>query len=61
MSTAPSRCYEQRIKNKQMALQRNVVITAEAEVTNQSKKFMQVMEEACIMVPKLAILEEEPI
>lgn len=30
-------------------------------MTNQSKKIMQVIEEAYIMVPELAILEEEPI
>lgn len=42
---------EQKIKNEQMALQRNYSISVEAEVTNQSKKFMQVMEEACRMVP----------
>jgi len=33
----------------------------ETEVTNQSKKNMQVIEEACRMVLELAILEEEPI
>ncbi len=42
---------EQRINNKQMALQRNVAIVAKAEATNQSKKIMQVMEEALRMVP----------
>jgi len=41
---------EQRIYNEQMALHRNPTIVAEAEVTNQSKKIMSVMEEACRMV-----------
>lgn len=31
------------------------------EVTEQNKCIVQVMEEACRMVPKLAIPEEEPI
>ena len=44
-----------------MALQRNASIVAEAEVTNQSKKIIQVMEEARRMVSELAIPEEEPV
>ncbi len=31
------------------------------EATKQSKRIMQVIEEACRMVPELAIPEEEPI
>lgn len=50
---------EQQINNKQMALQRNVAITAEAKETSQSKRIIQVMEEACRMVPELVIPEEE--
>lgn len=44
-----------------MPLQRNVSITVEAEATNQSKNIMQIIEEACRMVPELAISEEEPV
>ena len=44
-----------------MALQKDSSITAETKATNQSKNIMQVVEEACRMVPELAILEEEPI
>ena len=40
-----------------MALQRDVAITV--EVTSQSKKIIQVMEEAYRMVSELAIIEEE--
>jgi len=52
---------EQKINNEQMALQRNATSTAEAEATSQSKKIIQVVEEACRMVLDLAILEEEPV
>jgi len=48
---------EQKINNEQMALQRDVAITV--EVTSQSKKIIQVMEEAYRMVSELAIIEEE--
>ncbi len=44
-----------------MALQRNDSIVGEAEVTLQSKKIMQVIEEAWRMVPELAIPEEETV
>lgn len=42
-----------------MALHRNVAIVAKTKVTNQSKKIMQVIEEACRMVPELAVPKEE--
>lgn len=42
-----------------MTLQRNASITAEAKATHQSKKIIQVMEDACRMVPELAIPEEK--
>ena len=48
------------IKNEQMALQRDSSIIAETEATNKSKRITQVVEEACRMVPELAIPEEEP-
>lgn len=37
----------------------NETLSIVTEVTNQNKHLMQVMEEACRMVPKLAIREEE--
>lgn len=52
---------EQKIKNKQMALQKNASITAEAMATSQREKIIQVMEEAWRMVPELAIPKEEPV
>eukprot|EP00253_Pinus_taeda_P012376 PITA_12376 len=54
-------CNAQRSPDKTTTLQRNVLITAKVEATNHSKKIMQVMEEACRMVPKLAIPKEEPV
>ena len=44
-----------------MALQRDSTITTETEATNQSKRIMQVIEEACCMVPELVIPKEEPV
>lgn len=44
-----------------MALQRNAAIAAEAKATSQNKKIIEVVEEACRIVPELAILEEEPV
>lgn len=44
-----------------MALQMNASITAKAEAISQSKKIIQVVEDACRMVPELVILEEEPV
>jgi len=52
---------EQKINNELMPLQRNVAINAKIEATSQSKKIIQVVEEACRMVLELAILEEEPV
>lgn len=46
---------EQWINNEQMALQRDSTITTLIEATNQNKHIMQVIEEACQMVPPLAI------
>ncbi len=45
---------EQRINIEQLSLQRN-------EVVEQNKQIMQVVEEACQMVPELAIQAEEPV
>lgn len=50
---------EQWINNKQMALYRNDNIVVETDATNQCNRIMQVIEEACRMVPELAILEED--
>lgn len=52
---------EQWINNKQMALQRKFSIATKTEVTNQRKCILQVVEEACRMVPELAISEEKPV
>ena len=45
---------EQHIDIEQLALQRN-------EVVEQNKKIMQVVEEACRMVPELDIQAKEPV
>ncbi len=42
-----------------MALQRESAIAVVTEVTNQNKRIIQVMEEACRMVLELAIRKEE--
>ena len=52
---------KQWINNEYMALHRNDAIATNTEATNQSKKIMQVMEEACRMDPGLAIPKEEPV
>ena len=50
---------EHQINNEQMALQINAKVAAKTEATNQIKHIMQVIEEACQMVPELAISKEE--
>lgn len=52
---------EQWINNEQMALQGGSSITTVTEMTNQNKRIMQVVEEACRMAPELAISDEGPV
>jgi len=50
---------EQRINNEKMALQRDSAIATVTVETNRNKRITQVVEEACRIVPELAIPEEE--